>query len=55
MIQITTDSSADIPKPLLEKYSIRMVPLTIHVGGKEYEEGIDITPQEFYREMAASA
>jgi len=55
MIQILTDSSADIPIPLLEKYNIHMVPLVIYVNGKEYDEGIDITPQEFYREMFASA
>lgn len=54
MIQIITDSSADIPKDLLEKYSIHMVPLTICVNGKEYREGFDITPQEFYKEMFAS-
>ncbi|KJR46720.1 DegV family protein [Desulfosporosinus sp. I2] len=54
MIQIISDSSADIPEPLLEKYHIHTVPLTIHVNGQEYAEGIDITPQEFYKEMAAS-
>lgn len=54
MIHIITDSSADIPKPLLEKYHIHMVPLTIRVNGKEYEEGVNITPQEFYREMFRS-
>lgn len=54
MIQIITDSSADIPEPLLEKYNIRTVPLTIQINGQEYAENIDITPQEFYEEMAAS-
>lgn len=54
MIQIVTDSSADIPSPLLEKYKIHKVPLTIEVNGKEYSEGVDITPQEFYKEMFSS-
>jgi DegV family protein with EDD domain len=54
MIQIVTDSSADIPQPLLEKYKIQIVPLTIQVNGREYLEGFDISPEEFYREMFAS-
>jgi len=54
MIQIITDSSADIPKALLEKYHIHIVPFTIQVNGKDYTEGVDITPQEFYLGMEAS-
>lgn len=54
MLQLITDSSADLPKELLEKYNISVVPLTIQLDGKEYLEGIDITPQEFYNKMFAS-
>lgn len=54
MIQIISDSSADIPTPLIQKYKIHIVPLTIQVNGKEYSEGVDITPQEFYKEMFSS-
>jgi len=54
MIQIVTDSSADIPKFLLDKYEIHIVPLTIHLNRKEYAEGVDITPQEFFKEMFSS-
>ena len=54
MIQIVTDSSADIPKNIINKYHIYTVPMNISVNGKEYEEGVDITPKEFYKEMAIS-
>jgi hypothetical protein len=54
MINIVTDSSADIPKELLQKYNIWVVPLSIQVNGKEFTEGVDITPQEFYREILAA-
>jgi len=54
MIHVVTDSSADLPDYILQKYNICLVPLSIRVNGKEYTEGIDITPQEFYREMNAS-
>lgn len=54
MIHIVTDSCVDLPDSLLKKYDIRIVPLSISVNGKEYTEGVDITPQEFYQEMALS-
>lgn len=54
MLQLITDSSADLPEELLKKYNISVVPLTIHLEGKEYLEGIDIKPHEFYQKMFAS-
>lgn len=54
MIHLVTDSSSDIPEELLHKYSIRVVPLSIRVNGKEYTENVDITPREFYQEMFVS-
>ncbi|UWG96281.1 DegV family protein [Dehalobacter sp. DCM] len=54
MIHFVTDSSADIPRHLLEKHTIHSIPLSIHVNGKDFAEGVDITPQEFYQEMALS-
>lgn len=52
MIQLVTDSSADLPKELLDKYNIVVVPLTITIDGKDYLEGIDITPEEFFKKMS---
>lgn len=54
MIQLVTDSSADLPKDLMDKYNITAVPLNIIIDGKEYLEGIDITPQEFFEKMSES-
>ena len=47
-IKIGTDSTADIPKQLCEELNISVLPLSIIYEGKEYVEGIDITPQPFY-------
>jgi len=55
MIHLVTDSSADIPAELLQKYRIHVVPLSIRVNGKNYTEGVDIAPARFYREMYVSA
>ena len=48
-LKISTDSTADIPKHLCEEWDISVLPLTILQEGKEYRDGIDITPQEMYR------
>ncbi len=54
MIQLVTDSSSDLPKQLVKKHNISVVPLTIIIDGKEYLEGIDISPQEFFEKMSES-
>ena len=56
MIHIVTDSSCDLPEEYLKKHNIPIVPLTIRFDDdKEYREKIDITPEEFYKKMAASS
>lgn len=54
MIHVVTDSSADIPISLIEKYQIQVVPMIVRIDGQEYEEGVNITPQEFYQKMLTS-
>ena len=48
-VSIITDSTSDLSKELLEKYDITVFPLHIHLGDKEYADGIDITPEEIYQ------
>lgn len=47
-VAIITDSSACIPQELAEKYSIQLVPMDVIFGHKTYQDGIDISPSEFY-------
>lgn len=54
MVQLVTDSSADLTRELLDRYRISVVPLTISIDGREYLEGVDLTPQEFYKRMSLS-
>lgn len=54
MIKIITDSSADLPKEIIEKYDITVVPMTISLNKQDYSEGVDITPQEFFHKMFAT-
>ncbi len=51
MIKIVTDSTADVPKPLLERYDIRLVPINIQFGSETYREGIDIDRPTFFRKL----
>lgn len=43
---IMTDSTADLSKDLIEKYSIEVIPLCIVMDEKSYFDGKDITPEE---------
>lgn len=47
-IAIVTDSCADIPQKLVEKYQIHYVPLTLHVGNNQYLDKVTITSTQFY-------
>ncbi|WP_297131412.1 DegV family protein [Terrisporobacter sp.] len=48
-IKIICDSLSDVNKDYLEQYDIDVVPLTVILDGKEYRDGIDIKPEEFYK------
>ena len=47
-IRIITDSTADLPAEILEKYKIEMIPLTVRFGEEEYRDYIDLSSKEFY-------
>ncbi len=49
MIKIISDSTCDLSKELLEKYNISILPLHIHLGEEEYQDGVTITPDEIYK------
>ena len=52
-IKILSDSTCDLPAQLLEKYNISLVPLTVVKDGKEYKDGITITPANIFEHVAA--
>lgn len=52
-IRIVTDSTADLPSELVERYGIIVVPLKVIFSEHEvYRDGIDITPERFYARLA---
>ncbi len=50
-IVVVTDSTADLPKELLVRNNIQMVPLQVRVGDCEYKDRIDIMPFEFLNKL----
>ena len=53
-VKFTTDSAADIPAALREELDIQALPFPIAIGDKEYDDGLDFTPQEFYDMLLAA-
>ncbi len=53
-IKVSTDSTSDIPKNLVQQLDIAVLPLTIYAEGKEYKDGVDLTPDEFYEILEKS-
>lgn len=53
-IKFTTDSAADIPARLGEELGIRVMPFPIVMGERELEDGVDVTPEEFYDLLLAA-
>ena len=47
-IRILTDSSADMPRDLIEKYDIIELPLSVHFGNDVYLDKVDIDSKKFY-------
>lgn len=45
---ITSDSTTDLSKELIEKYGIGILPLNITLGDKTYTDGVDIDPDFIY-------
>ena len=52
-IKIISDSTCDLSRDLLEKNNITLVPLSVIMDGKDYKDGITITPAEIFAHVAA--
>ena len=48
MIGLVTDSNAQLPRELAERYGVEIVPLSVTVDGEEYLEGVDLDADDFY-------
>jgi DegV family protein with EDD domain len=53
-MRIITDSGTDVklPKEILERLGIQIVPLIVSLNDQSFQEGVDITPDDFYPMLA---
>jgi fatty acid-binding protein DegV len=51
---VLIDSTTVIPKKVIEEYGVTVIPVPIYAGGKEYRDGVDITPEELYAILETS-
>ena len=47
-VKIISDSTCDLSPELLERYDIAITPLCVIKGGKEFHDGVDITPADIF-------
>ncbi len=53
-VSIVTDSSAYLPQSFVDQYCINVVPLNLIWGEKVYRDGVDISADEFYDQLATA-
>ncbi len=50
-VKIVTDSSSGVPREVMERDGIQIVPIQVQFGTDSYKEGRDLTLDEFYRRL----
>jgi len=53
-VKIVTDSTSDLSANMAEELGIIVVPLYVYLGNESYRDGVDLTTEEFYRELERS-
>lgn len=55
MVRIVTDSTADLTEEQQQAAGITVVPLNVHFGDQVFRDHVDLTADEFFRRLKASA
>ena len=53
-VKIVTDSTADLPGDVVERFGITVVAQNVHFGTETYKDNVTITPDAFYEMLATS-
>jgi DegV family protein with EDD domain len=53
-IYVVTDSTSDIPRDIVDRLGITVVPLTITFGTESFRDGQDLTADEFYARLQST-
>lgn len=47
-VVIASDSTCDLSTELIERYQVKIVPLSVIMGGQQHQDGVDIDPEKIY-------
>ena len=53
-VAVVTDSTADLPRDLVEELGLRVVPLSVTFGDETFISGVTLQPEGFYRRLEAT-
>ena len=53
-VKVVTDSASDIPPTMAKELGITIVPCSVHFGWRTYRDGVDLSSDEFFAELAKS-
>src|SRR5512135_3680510 len=48
MVNIFTDSTADLSQELIRNFKLSIIPLLVTIGGKDYRDGVDLGQKELF-------
>ena len=51
VVAVVTDSVGCLPPELVERYSIRTIPLNVIMEGQVYRDGVDLSPKDVYEAL----
>lgn len=54
MIRIITDSTADLKPQRAKEIGVEVLPLSVNFGENSYQDGVELTPEQFYEKLAAA-
>ncbi|MFQ5933543.1 MAG: DegV family protein [Dehalococcoidia bacterium] len=50
-VRVVTDSTSDLPSDLCRDLGITVVPLRVYFGEEAYQDGVDLSAEEFYQKL----
>ena len=53
-VKLVTDSTCDLPQELAKQWDITVIPCNVHFDDEVFKDGVDISPDEFYRRLVSS-
>lgn len=54
-VRFTADSTCDMSPEFIERYNVRVIPLSVELGGTFYKDGIDIHPDDIFAQVGRGA